>query len=80
MKKFTNRFFLILRNRHHVLGRTLSGGCCLGNMRGGRVNEDSRTVDQCAEKWEVEQSLDNGFLSVREDVESLWCQNEWEVC
>ena len=71
MKKFTNCFFLILQNRHHVLARILSGGGCLGNMRGWQVDEDSPTVDQGGEKRGVEQSLNNQFLSVREDVESL---------
>ena len=47
------------------------GGGCLGNMRGRQVDEDSLTVDQGGKKQEVEQSLDNQFLSVREDVESL---------
>ena len=35
------------------------------------LQTDPHTVDQFAKKQEVEQSLDNQFLSVREDVESL---------
>ena len=62
---------MIVQNHHHVLGRILSGGGCLGNVREQQVNEESCRVDQHAEIWEVKQSLYNAFLSIREDVENL---------